>query len=486
MRWQCGAVVIAMLLTTACGEEVKGNGWPPVGNDLAYLTFGISTSPGLAGKSLYICGERDEYADSKYACLNEACKCFDVLADGSLVDHDTHKPGHFGNLCPSRNHPAADWTFTYGIHAEQGCTGKLLNPEDEPWNFACYDVGDVVTRANRNRSVETLDTGLNENNIICITRQSKKDFDFDLCDLEKPKPSDPEESTRFDCGCNPGKYDECVCDQNLSGLPENCTFDQKYCDIVCNGNGNGPPPPGPAVFLVIDEDSIDNGPRYWPGNAVTFTQGTLLTFSASDVNDDIAALARRNQLRFFANNVGSTIWLVTGQVGDEGWFAPKTIPASWANTGPTADGLRNFLGNPSLSYPHNVGPGLGTGGNPEQFLDNVPNVTPLRAEGLWGLIDRTVCAVVYDSDISINYGPLQGSLKGANRGTVAFKVLDVVHLTGFSSSTLPRVQLQILDANVVCEGPQTLYTDAPIPSSSSVPADVKPNDPSDNTGYVTP
>ena len=36
----------------------------------------------------------------------------------------------------------------------------------------------------------------------------------------------------------------------------------------------------------------------------------------------------------------------------------------------------------------------------------------------------TVCAVVYDSNISINDGPLNASLKGANLGTVALRVLS--------------------------------------------------------------
>ena len=82
--------------------------------------------------------------------------------------------------------------------------------------------------------------------------------------------------------------------------------------------------------------------------------------------------------------------------------------------------------------------------------------------------------MVYDSDISINYGPLNGSLKGANLGTVAFKVNSVTQLTGFSSSSLPKVEIEILDAVEVCEGPLTLFTDAPAPISSSEPFDVVP------------
>lgn len=154
--------------------------------------------------------------------------------------------------------------------------------------------------------------------------------------------------------------------------------------------------------------------------------------------------------------------------GDEGWFALKTIPDSWATTGPTSDGLRNYL---------LAGPGLGTPditGNRETLLDNIPDVTPLRATGLKMLEGRQVCAVVYDSDISINYGPLNGSLKGANLRTVAFKVLSVTALTGFSSSSLPQVEIEILDADGVCGGSLSLFTVAPEPLSSSEPFDVAP------------
>jgi len=82
-------------------------------------------------------------------------------------------------------------------------------------------------------------------------------------------------------------------------------------------------------------------------------------------------------------------------------------------------------------------------------------------------LGATVCAVVYDSDVSMNYGPLNGSLKGANLGTVAFAVLGVTHLSGFSSSSLPKVEIEILDAETVCEGELLLFTDAPEPRSSS-------------------
>jgi hypothetical protein len=211
----------------------------------------------------------------------------------------------------------------------------------------------------------------------------------------------------------------------------------------------------PGVILVIDEDSIDNG------NPPNF-------FSAYDVNDHIAEIGVRSELPYFELNPGRRITLHTGQVGDEGWFALKTIPASWVSAGPTGNGIQNFV---------KAGPGLGkpdSNGDRESKLDKIPNVTPLRAKGLKMLVGKTVCAVVFDSDVSINYEPLNGSLKGANLGIVAFRVLSVTQLKGYSSSSLPKVDLEIKDASQVCAGPLELLANAPAPTSSSTPFDVKP------------
>lgn len=251
-----------------------------------------------------------------------------------------------------------------------------------------------------------------------------------------------------------------------------------------------------ALWLVIDEDGIDNGPRYWLNSATTFTSSNIKTWSTKDVNDDRPGLAQRLPLRWFVDplNVGQTFWFFTGQVGDEAWFAPKHIPSSWS-TAQYPDGLRNFLGDPTqpLANPkHLVRSGLGTGSDPEKFLDKVPHVIPLRAEGLFGLIGKTVCALVWDSDINVNYDKpkpegINGVLKGEKLGVVAFEVPNnansVVYLPGWSSSTLPRVQVIIRDPNLVCLGTLGLYLTAPEPKSSSEPRDIRPNNTTDNQGY---
>ena len=55
-------------------------------------------------------------------------------------------------------------------------------------------------------------------------------------------------------------------------------------------------------------------------------------------------------------------------------------------------------------------------------------------------------------------------------------MLDVLKLEGFSSSSLPAVEIEILDAEEICEEPLLLFTEAPEPISSSEPFDVDPND----------
>ena len=168
----------------------------------------------------------------------------------------------------------------------------------------------------------------------------------------------------------------------------------------------------------------------------------------------------------FKNNVGKTIVLYTGQVGDEGWHALKTIPDSWIQAGPTGNGARNYL---------QAGPGLGGGEDDrEVLLDKIPNVTPLRATGLSMLVGQTVLAVVYDSDVSINYSPLLGNLQGANLGIVAFDVLKVEKRTDGSSSSLPKVTIKIRDADAVKSGALKLFSNAPVPQSSSEPFDINP------------
>lgn len=210
---------------------------------------------------------------------------------------------------------------------------------------------------------------------------------------------------------------------------------------------------GNVVLLAIDEESIDNGNA--PNN-----------FSETQVNDQIARLDQRQTLRYFKENTGKSITLYSGEVGDEGWHALKTIPNSWINAGPTNNGARNWLA---------AGPGLG-GGNDDRevLLDKIPNVTPLRATGLKMLIGQTILAVVYDGDVSTNYSPLNASLKGETLGLVALQVLEVTRRTDGSSGSLPKLKVKIMDVEAAKKASLKLFSNAPVPRSSSEPYDINP------------
>jgi hypothetical protein len=236
-------------------------------------------------------------------------------------------------------------------------------------------------------------------------------------------------------GCDKASVEEMLISDSLSNasLPPATTINQ-------------------SVFLLIDEESIDNGNK--PNN-----------FSETDVNDQIATIGQRQTLRYFKNNVGKVITLYTGEVGDEGWHALTTVPSSWMQAGPTNNGTRNLL---------LAGPGLGGGNDQEKLLDKIPGVTPLRATGLKMLTGTTVLALVYDSDISINYSPLNGSLKGENLGLVAFDVLEVRKRTDGSSGSLPAVKIRIRAVSEASAASLKLFSNAPKPRSSSEPFDINP------------
>jgi hypothetical protein len=57
---------------------------------------------------------------------------------------------------------------------------------------------------------------------------------------------------------------------------------------------------------------------------------------------------------------------------------------------------------------------------------------------------------------------------------VAFEVLEVTERTDASTGSLPRVTVKILGISDVNNLGLTLFANAPVPESSSVPLDVKP------------
>jgi molybdopterin-binding protein len=171
------------------------------------------------------------------------------------------------------------------------------------------------------------------------------------------------------------------------------------------------------------------------------------------VDPDLAGVGVREELPYFQGHVDAQVVLTGGQNGNDGWFALRTVPISWS----TGDGLNDGIENFALA-----GPGLGSPddeGDRESQLTSVPNVVPVRAEGLGLLVGRMVCAVVYADDVLVAAGnPSTASLKGRTLGRVAFKVVSVIPT---DDPAHPNVQVQIAEGHEVCAGVLAPFAEAP-------------------------
>jgi hypothetical protein len=191
----------------------------------------------------------------------------------------------------------------------------------------------------------------------------------------------------------------------------------------------------PPVLLVLDKDGLDYGPppHLLPEDAV---------------NPDNAGIGVRDGLRYFQSHVGSQVVLPSGNAGNDGWFALRSAPASWDSSEGAGDGLKNFA---------IAGPGLGSpddNGDRESLLGSVPNVVPIRADGLEMLVGRTVCGVVYSGDITMTS---TANLQGPTLGRVAFSIVSLVPA---DDPEHPQVQVQIADWSQSC-GDLVPFADAP-------------------------
>lgn len=149
-------------------------------------------------------------------------------------------------------------------------------------------------------------------------------------------------------------------------------------------------------LVIIDEDTIDNGI-----STIEAAAAALGVEDAYLVNDDRPTEVGNPPLRWNELAPGSVVLLPSGQVDDEGWFAlPEDAPFS----------AQDFA----------------LGLVPQDQLDPIPDVMPLRNQELFRLLGQRCTAVVYDSDISMNYEPIQGNLQGARYGLFTFTVLDVL------------------------------------------------------------
>jgi hypothetical protein len=185
-----------------------------------------------------------------------------------------------------------------------------------------------------------------------------------------------------------------------------------------------------VCVVIIDEDTIDNG-------HLNVEEAAAQHKVQSDwlVNDDRPTEIGNPWLRWNTDFAGDITILPGGQVDDEGWFAlPKDTP--W----PVADFVAGIV--------------------PQSRLDKIKNVMPLRNQDLARMIGHTCVAVVYDSDISMNYLEINANLQGERYGLFAFKVLDAV-LAGTRPESKSSTSLYDLRVRVL--GPMTAGSQFLIP-----------------------
>jgi hypothetical protein len=195
------------------------------------------------------------------------------------------------------------------------------------------------------------------------------------------------------------------------------------------------------VLLLLDPTTFDFGPA-----------PHLIPSEAA--NELIGNVGLRDRIPYFDTRVGDTVTLPGGDgLGNDGWFAIRSVPPSWESEPGSGDGLENFW---------LAGPGLGSpdeGGIRTSLLNNVADVVPLRTGGVSALLGRTVCAIVFDHDVAVVAGtPAHADLSGSSLGVAAFEVVSVD-----GAGEWPSVTVRILDSKETCSGSLTPFSEAPDP-----------------------
>jgi len=194
------------------------------------------------GNSVRIVATRNGEADSKYPCVSEASGCFNFLAGSNGVPTPSLLyPGDakdFQRLCPTKNvnkhGDPGDGTYdiTYEIFNGPDCESGAYNEVITGKNFDCFDIGDVVEQAYPNMTNdEELKKGLNTNTLLCLSKNSQKEFEFYACEV---LPDPPYGKAAYDCNCYQDPYGMCACPFDPAPLLyDGCTFDPYKCDIIC-------------------------------------------------------------------------------------------------------------------------------------------------------------------------------------------------------------------------------------------------------------
>lgn len=197
-------------------------------------------------------------------------------------------------------------------------------------------------------------------------------------------------------------------------------IDSDAAILVCEG--------ADVCLLVIDEEGLDNDFRSVEdaADAISDFNGKPGFVEPDELINDNRPTESGNPPLLWNELVaagltgdvdGRMVLLPTGQVDDEGWYALPPGPDILYKDG---------------SRPPNCGLAGGydewvarfaAGTLSQNCLDEVLDVMPLRNQDLAPLVGQTCVAVVYDSDISMNYEPIFGNLQGGRLGRFTFTVL---------------------------------------------------------------
>jgi hypothetical protein len=197
--------------------------------------------------------------------------------------------------------------------------------------------------------------------------------------------------------------------------------------------------PAPTVgeLVLLGEHALDNS------TSTVITAAQLLgTTPEILTNDSNTSLIGNPWLPWSELYAGNIVTLPMGGPGNEGMF---TL------TGPLPFPLADLV----------------AGTVPQPQLAQVPGVMPIRNQDLAGMVGRTFVAIVHDSAIGVNYGPLEANLQGERYGRFAFTVLEVV-LPGTISES--GSSSSFYDLRIRVEGP--IAAGAPyVATPRDVPAD---------------
>ena len=188
-----------------------------------------------------------------------------------------------------------------------------------------------------------------------------------------------------------------------------------------------------SILLMIDADTINNGIKSIQ-NISSKSPFCGDGSSSVCVNDDIADPGVREILFTRGNDITPYTGLVltTGKKGDEGLFQFTNPDLQISQQNGATFTIQEFIF------------AQGAAAN-ENNLDKVSGVRALTAAQILELEGQTVCAVVYDSDISVDRSAGFASLKGSTLGITAFTVTAVTPV----SKALPKITVDLLDSSEV-------------------------------------